>query len=56
MLLVREALIAARKAAAVDRLRKGYNKEAQQREALQVKVGVWGGGEGDGVCVWGGGC
>jgi hypothetical protein len=42
MLLAREAAIAARKAAAVGRLRAGYNKEAQHREALQVKVGVGG--------------
>lgn len=60
MVYTREASIAARKAAAVSKLRAGYGKEAAAREALQIKVsarcvGCWdeGCGEGEGVVgVW----
>lgn len=41
-----EAATEARKAAAAARLRQGYRAEAQQREAVQVKVGQRGGTQG----------
>lgn len=43
-----EAGVEARKAAAAARLRQGYRAEAQQREALQVKVGSCRGARGAG--------
>lgn len=39
MVVEYEAATEARKAAAAARLRQGYRAEAQQREAVQVKVG-----------------